>query len=239
MATARTTIDSNGAFTISSPTQRVWSNYLINRNYAVLWGGQALSILGNTVFNTTLVIWIASQLAMGHSWAPLAVSGVLLAAAIPAFLIGPFAGVFVDRMDKRRMMLAMDGLRAIISAVLILATGIIPLPFMPNGRLPTLLDAGRDLCHRLPDQHRRSVLQSSHAGADRRSRTGGEAAESDGVEAGVSQSRQHPRASAGGSALHCLWRPWSLLINALSFVASFITIAAIRAPKAATSVTAW
>jgi MFS family permease len=99
---------------------------VINRNFALLWGGQALSILGNTVFNTTLVIWIASQLAQGQPWAPLAVSGVLLAAASPAFVIGPFAGVLVDRLDKRRMMLAMDGSRACISATLILATGIIP-----------------------------------------------------------------------------------------------------------------
>src|SRR5579862_2302885 len=109
---------------------------LINRNFALLWSGQALSILGDMVFTTTLVVWIATQLARGQSWAPLAVTGVLLAAAIPAFLIGPFAGVFVDRMDKRRMMLVMDGMRVFIVAALILATGVIPLPFLPGGRLP-------------------------------------------------------------------------------------------------------
>ncbi|HUY78076.1 MAG TPA: MFS transporter, partial [Ktedonobacterales bacterium] len=113
-------------------SKRAWSGYLINRNFAVLWAGQALSSIGDMVFNTTLVIWIASQLARGQSWASLAVSGVLIAAAIPAFVIGPFAGVFVDRMDKRRLMLAMDGVRVVISATLILATGVIPLPFLPG-----------------------------------------------------------------------------------------------------------
>jgi hypothetical protein len=118
------------------------SNILINRNFALLWGGQALSILGNMLFNTTLVIWIASQVARGESWAPLAVSGVLFAASIPAFVIGPLAGVVVDRKDKRLMMLAMDGSRVFIAAALILATGAIPLPLVPGGRLPLLWTLG-------------------------------------------------------------------------------------------------
>ena len=37
--------------------------------------------------------------------AAIAISGVMLARTLPAFLFGPFAGVFVDRLDRRRLMI--------------------------------------------------------------------------------------------------------------------------------------
>ncbi len=85
---------------------------LINRNFALLWTGQAISQIGDFVFSTTIVLWIATTLAKGQTWAPLAVSGDLLALSIPMFTIGPIAGVFVDRWNKRKTMLQMDALRA-------------------------------------------------------------------------------------------------------------------------------
>ena len=80
---------------------------LINRNFALLWSGQIISVVGDFVFETTLVLWIVTRIAQGQPWAPLAVSGLLLAASVPVFIIGPLAGVFVDRWDKRRTMLGM------------------------------------------------------------------------------------------------------------------------------------
>src|SRR6266496_5703098 len=53
---------------------------LINRNYAKLWYGQAVSALGDSVFGTTLVLWVSQVLASGRSWAPAAVGGILVAA---------------------------------------------------------------------------------------------------------------------------------------------------------------
>src|SRR5215472_1411290 len=93
----------------SSPAK---SGFLINRNFALLFFGFTISSIGDFVFSTTLVLWIAVILAKGQSWAPLAVSGVLVATTVPAFLIGPFAGVFVDRWDKRRTMLVICLLQA-------------------------------------------------------------------------------------------------------------------------------
>jgi hypothetical protein len=75
------------------PLQRT----LINRNYAKLWYGQAVSAVGDCVFGTTLVLWVSQVLANGRSWAPAAVSGILVAASAAFSLVGPFAGVFVDR----------------------------------------------------------------------------------------------------------------------------------------------
>ncbi|HEY7358333.1 MAG TPA: hypothetical protein VH590_17755, partial [Ktedonobacterales bacterium] len=75
------------------------SSFLINRNFGLLWSGQSISNIGDFVFSTTLVLWIASIIARGQTWAPLAVSAVLLATSVPTLLIGPVAGVFVDRWD--------------------------------------------------------------------------------------------------------------------------------------------
>ncbi|HZS78798.1 MAG TPA: hypothetical protein VFA41_19465 [Ktedonobacteraceae bacterium] len=45
---------------------------LINRNFALLWIGQSPSQIGDFFFETTLVLWIATQLAKGQSWNALA-----------------------------------------------------------------------------------------------------------------------------------------------------------------------
>jgi hypothetical protein len=41
---------------------------LVNRDFALLWLGQLLSGLGDQVFETTLVVWIAAELAPDKSW---------------------------------------------------------------------------------------------------------------------------------------------------------------------------
>ncbi|HEX6507604.1 MAG TPA: MFS transporter, partial [Chloroflexota bacterium] len=102
------------------------SSPLINRNFALLWVGQGISNVGDTLFDTTLILWIATQLAGRFSWAPLAVSGVLLAVMIPTVLLGPVAGAFVDRWDKRRTMIWMDGIRAGLIVLLVPLTGLVP-----------------------------------------------------------------------------------------------------------------
>ena len=127
----------------AAPEQKVKKpGLLINRDFALLFSGQAVSIIGDMLFITTLTIWIATKLAAGQSWAPLAVSGVLLGAAVPTLLVGPLAGVFVDRANKRRMMLAMDGLRTVVIALMLLISGAISLPFISGGHLPTFWTLG-------------------------------------------------------------------------------------------------
>lgn len=106
----------------------------INRNFALLWWGQAISTVGDYAWDTALVLWVASFLAAGQSWAPLAVSGVVLAAALPQVVVGPIAGVFVDRWDKRRTMIVMAVLQAIIATLLVLAALHIPFPYVGNAQ---------------------------------------------------------------------------------------------------------
>ncbi len=82
--------------TAPAPTARA-SGPFISRAFALLWAGQSVSNLGDWVFNTTLMLWIALGLGHHQPWAPAAVSGVLIARFVPTLLAGPLAGVFVDR----------------------------------------------------------------------------------------------------------------------------------------------
>ena len=89
---------------------------LVNRNYAKLWYGQAVSTIGDTVFGTTLVLWVSQVLARGASWAPAAVSGILVAAGVAVALVGPVAGVFVDRWNRKSTMMRTEVVRAAMVA---------------------------------------------------------------------------------------------------------------------------
>ena len=100
---------------------------LINRNYTLLWLGGAISLIGDVLFTMMLILWVGTLL-YHQSAAPLAVSGVVLAAALPALLIGPLAGVLVDRWPKQRTMRLMDALRAVLVFSLLPISGPLPLP---------------------------------------------------------------------------------------------------------------
>ena len=103
---------------------------LINRNYARLWYGQAVSAVGDSVFGTTLVLWVSQVLANGRSWAPVAVGGILVAAAAAFALVGPVAGVFVDRWNRKSTMMRTEVIRAAMVA------GLFGLSFVPVRDLP-------------------------------------------------------------------------------------------------------
>src|SRR6266516_6462107 len=83
---------------------------LINRNFALLAIGQAISNIGDFVYSTTLLVWV---FVLTHSAA--AVGGVLIAQYAPVFLLGPVAGVFVDRWNRRRTMITADLMRAVVA----------------------------------------------------------------------------------------------------------------------------
>ncbi|HEY3501280.1 MAG TPA: MFS transporter [Actinocatenispora sp.] len=97
---------------------------LVNRDYARLWAGHAISTVGDYIFDTTLVLWVGTVLLHDRSYAPAAVSGLLAAVALATMLVAPVAGVFVDRWDRRRTMLVADLVRA---ALVVLAYAVVTL----------------------------------------------------------------------------------------------------------------
>ncbi|MGE0494591.1 MAG: MFS transporter [Vulcanimicrobiota bacterium] len=80
---------------------------LRNRDFALLWCGQLVSQLGNQ-FNYIALAWLV----LTTTGSSVAMSGVFLAQVLPNALFGCFAGVVVDRCDRRRLMLFTDWLRA-------------------------------------------------------------------------------------------------------------------------------
>jgi len=86
-----------------------------NRNYRYTWTGQIVSEVGDT-FNNIAVM----TLAMTHANPGLIVTGVFLSRAIPMLGAGPVAGVLLDRMNRKRVMIASDMVRAVIALGFIL-----------------------------------------------------------------------------------------------------------------------
>lgn len=89
-----------------------------NRNFTLLSIGQAISIIGDFVYSTTLLVLV---FVLTHSAA--AVSGVLIAQYVPIFLLGPIAGVFVDRWNRRTTMIATDLLQMAVALLPLLIPG--------------------------------------------------------------------------------------------------------------------
>ena len=79
------------------------------RDFALLWGGQLVSTMGNA-----LISLAASMLIYRLTHSAFSVGLLLMATAAPSLVLGLVAGVFVDRFDRRRMMIATNLLRALI-----------------------------------------------------------------------------------------------------------------------------
>src|SRR5215212_9731753 len=102
----------------------------ISRNFARLFYGQAISVLGTVAFNTTIALWVGAVLTRGRSWSPAALGGVMACAAAAALIVGPLAGVFVDRWDRRRTMVRSDLARALL-CLLLVGVAMAPPPLLP------------------------------------------------------------------------------------------------------------
>lgn len=81
---------------------------LRQRNMALLWSGNLISLMGDWALMTGLPIYV---LILTHS--VLATGALLIAEQIPSLLLGPIAGVFVDRWDRKRVMVVADALFAL------------------------------------------------------------------------------------------------------------------------------
>ena len=86
-----------------------------NSNYRYLWSGQVVSEIGDH-FNNIAVF----SLVLANTDSGLAVSGVMLARAIPAMFAGPIAGVVLDRLNRKHVMIASDLVRAVLALGFIL-----------------------------------------------------------------------------------------------------------------------
>ncbi len=95
---------------------------LWNLNFFLLWQGKLVSIMGDIAYEIALGFWI---LAVTGSTA---LMGTLMAATLlPRVIISPFAGVWVDRSDRKWLIVFMDLIRGVFVVLVGIAaiTGII------------------------------------------------------------------------------------------------------------------
>ena len=85
-------------------------------NYRRYYGGQAISLTG-TWMQMTAQSWLVLTLTHSSTWL-----GVIIALqTLPVLLLGPYGGVIADRVDKRRLMVALQsvmGVQALVLGVL-------------------------------------------------------------------------------------------------------------------------
>lgn len=80
-----------------------------NRNFALMWSGQLVSTIGSALTSLAASIYVYSI-----TGSALSVGLMLMATAAPSILVGLVAGVFVDRFDRRRIMIGADLIRCVL-----------------------------------------------------------------------------------------------------------------------------
>ncbi|WP_330333863.1 MFS transporter [Streptomyces sp. NBC_00536] len=184
-----------------------------NRNFRLLWSANALSTLGSQAgfIAVPLLVLSLTGSVTAFGLVMFIESAVAVTAGIPA-------GILVDRLDRRKVMLACDVLRAAVSAVFVIAlttghasmpliigvsavTGILSSPFGPA--------AGAVLRTVVPPEQ----LVSAYS---------------------VNQARNSAITLAGpliGAALYGVWPVLPFLVDGVSFLASAACVLFLRAPR--------
>jgi MFS family permease len=90
-----------------------------NADFRRLWTGQIVSEIGDWL-NNIAVLALAIQLA-GERGVGLAIAVYAIARHLPLFVFGPVAGVVVDRVSRRRVMIVADLVRAFLALGFLLA----------------------------------------------------------------------------------------------------------------------
>jgi len=196
---------------------------LINRDHARLWYGQAISSVGDYVFSTTLVLWVATVLAKDQSWAPVAVSGVIMAMGLGVLLVGPLAGVFVDRWNSLRTMLGTEVIRGALVLLLVVAS-LLPADTLPIWAWLTLIYTvvfALNVAGQFFRPARLTVIRDIVTGDADRARAAGIAQATAGAAAMIGPPLAAP-------LLFTIGLQWALIFNALSYAVSYVAIRSVR-----------
>ncbi len=82
---------------------------LRNHNFRLIWTGQLITEMGTSLTSLAASIYVYKV-----TGSALNVGLMMMASAAPSLLVGLIAGVFVDRYDRKRIMMAADMVRAVL-----------------------------------------------------------------------------------------------------------------------------
>lgn len=83
------------------------------KTFAVIYAGQAFSIVGSAAVQFSMIWWLTVQ-----TESAIALTTASIVGFLPNLLVGPFAGVWVDRYNRRTVMMLADGFIALSSVVM-------------------------------------------------------------------------------------------------------------------------
>lgn len=95
---------------------------LKSRNYRLFFIGQAISLVGTWMDSIAMQWWVYD-----HTHSAKFLGLVAFSSLVPAFFLGPFAGVMIDRFDKRKLLLATQSIQMCQAATIsiLVFTGIL------------------------------------------------------------------------------------------------------------------
>jgi MFS family permease len=98
---------------------KAYAGVIRSRTYFPLWLGQLLSGFGDTLHYIALVVLVFRLTGRG-----VAVAGVVAAEIVPVLLLGPVAGVVIDRFNRKAVLIGSDLFRALLVLSLIWPQGV-------------------------------------------------------------------------------------------------------------------
>src|SRR5690606_26429179 len=84
------------------------------RTYLFIWSGQFVSMLSSYVVQFAIIIWLSLEY---KSAQVLAYAGI--ASILPQAIIGPIAGVYIDRLNRKNVMMLSDAFIAVCTFVIL------------------------------------------------------------------------------------------------------------------------
>lgn len=190
-----------------------------NRNFRFLWFGQIVSQLGDW-FNIVALYALLFELTGSAT----AVAGLMVMQVLPLALVGPVAGVIVDRFDRRHVMIGADLLRgtAVLGLLFVRTPETVWLAYVVTGVMVAcsgFFEPARSAT--VPSIVPREKLVAANA-----------------ISTGTWSAMLALGASLGGGVAAILGRDAAFIINAVSFFASAAFLWQMRVPSRSEAVRA-
>jgi len=183
-----------------------------NRNFRLLWFGQIVSQLGDW-FNVVALVALLFELTGSAT----AVAALMVMQMLPVALVGPVAGVIVDRFDRRRIMIAADLIRglAVLTLLLVRTPDTVWIAYVATGTMVAcsgFFEPARSAT--VPSIVPREQLVAANA-----------------ISTGTWSAMLAIGAGLGGGVAAWLGRDAAFLINAASFLLSATFLLQMRVPR--------
>jgi len=196
---------------MTQPSRRLWGN----RDFLKLWAGQTISLIGSEV--TFLALPLTAALTLNATPAQIGILGA--AHYAPALLLGLFAGVWIDRVRRRPILLLADVGRALLlgSIPLAILLGVRGMDYLYSvafavGALTVLFAVAYQAY--LPSLVEQDQLVEANGRLEASRSLAGI------IGSGLS-----------GALVQLLTAPLAILADAFSFLVSVFTLAIIRTPE--------